>query len=244
MKGPVLWYARWQLRDHLMASGRIVGLAALVIGILLWRLRVNSPEAVQGAAAAMTGFLGSLSWPLIILATSGMISTDRVDGYNRALFSAPVSPMWYYLQRWLLGGLVVGTLPLMLAVALQLSLGTWVDPWPFTAVHVLLYLLLGGLVFCWSAFGRRDWAIALSLYLVEGALHSAQMNAFPLPDIFYQVNRLLPPFHLVDFGVVTNPGVVLPAGTQWVHFIGYGLGLMGIGLLLLRFRPMGSGARG
>lgn len=244
MRGAVLHYARWQLRDHLMGSGRIIALAGLVIGVLLWRLRVDNPEAVQGAAAAMTGFLGSLSWPLVILATSGMISTDRVEGFNRALFSAPVSPVWYYFQRWLIGGLVVGTLPLVLAVAMQVALGTWVDPWPFTAVHLLLYLLLGGLVFCWSAFGRRDWAIALSLYLAEGAVHSAQQQQFPLPEIFFQVNRFLPPFHLVDFGVVTQPGVILPSGTGWVHFIGYGAGLVAAGLLVLRLRPMGSGARG
>ncbi|MDZ4672915.1 MAG: hypothetical protein SGI84_00585 [Gemmatimonadota bacterium] len=244
MNRAVLRYARWQLWDHLKGSGRIIGLAAVVIGLLLWRLRVNNPDAVQGAEAAMTGFLGSLSWPLILLATSGIISTDRVEGFNRALFSAPVSPMWYYLQRWLIGGVVIGTLPLLLSVSVQLAMGTWVDPWPFTAVHLLLYLLLGGLVFCWSSFGRRDWAIALSLYLGQGAIHTAQVQGFPLPRIFFQVNQLLPPFHLVDFGVPTNHGVTLPSGMEWLHFVGYGVGLMVVGLLVLRFRPMGSGARG
>lgn len=244
MTSPVVRYARWQGWDHLKGSGRIIGLAAVVIGVLLWRLRVNNPEAVQGAEAAMTGFLGSLSWPLVVLATSGIISTDRVEGYNRALFSAPVSPMWYYLQRWLIGGVVVGTLPLLLSTSMQLALGTWVDPWPFTAVHLLNYLLLGGLVFCWSSFGRRDWAIALSVYLGQSAVHTAQLQEFPLPELFFQVNRLLPPFHLVDFGVVTNPGVILPTGIAWVHFVGYGVGLVLVGALVLRFRPMGSGARG
>lgn len=244
MTAALLRYARWQLRDHLMGAGRIVLLAALVIGIMLWRLRVADPNAAAGGPAALAAIIRSLSWPLILLATSGIVSGDRVDGYNRALFSAPISPTWYYLQRWLIGGLVVGTLPLCLAVALYFALGQWIDPWPYTAAHLLLYLLLGGLVFFWSAFGRRDWAVGLSVYFVQQSLQGAQAQNMPLPELFYMLNRLLPPFHLVEYGTATAPGVTLPVGAQWVHSIGYGVALLVAGAAILRLRPMGSGVRG
>ena len=244
MTRPVLRYARWQLRDHLLGAGRVIALAAVVVGVLLWRIRVSNPGVADGGLAALTGFLGSMGWPLVLLATSGIISTDRVEGFNRALFSAPVSPAAFYMQRWLLGGLVVATLPLTLSVAIRVAFGAWVDPWPHTAVLLLLYLLLGALVFCWSSFGRRDWAIGLSLYLGQGALTSAQEAGIPLPAIFYQVNRLFPPFHLIDFGSPQQPGVQLPAGAEWVHFLGYAAVLLAIGVAVLRYRPMGSGVRG
>lgn len=244
MSRPVLRYAWWQLRDHLMGAGRVVVLAAVLVGVLLWRIRVSNPSVADGGLAAMTGFLGSMGWPLVLLATTGIISTDRIEGYNRALFSAPVSPVRYYLQRWLIGGAVVATLPAALAVALWAAFGNWIDPWPSTQVLLLLYLLLGALVFCWSSFGRRDWAIGLSIYLGQGALTSAQAAEFPLPEILFQINRLLPPFHMISFGTPQQPGVQLPVGAEWLHFVGYAVALLLLGVAVLRWRPMGSGVRG
>lgn len=244
MTGPVLRYARWQLLDHLKGAGRVIAMAAVIIGVLLWRIRVGNPGVASGGAATMTGFLDSIGWPLVLLTVAGIISSDRVDGYNRALFSAPVSPVLYYLQRWLIGGLVVATLPLVLTLSLRAALGSWVDPWPYALMLLLAYLLLGALVFCWSSFGRRDWAIGASIYLGERAMTAAEAAGMPMPKLVLAVNRLLPPFHLVDFGAVQNPGVRFPAGAEWVHFIGYALGLMAIGIAVLRYRPMGSGVRG
>lgn len=244
MIGPVRHYARWQLRDHVMGAGRVIGLAAVVVGLLLWRFAAERPEAGQGAGAALTGFLGSLGWPLVVLATAGMVSTDRVDGYNRALFSAPISPVAYYFQRWLLGALVVGLLPLAMVVAVWLALDTWIEPAPFTGAMLLTYLLLGSLVFCWSTFGRRDWAIGLTVYLGERTVHDAVASGMPVPTVLQEVNRWMPPFHLVDFGEPMQPGVQFPAGIEWWHYTGYAVALLVAAGLVLRFRPMGSGVRG
>lgn len=244
MTAPVVRYAWWQLRDHLKGAGRVIVFAAVIIGVLLWRIRVGNPGVVDGAAAAMSGFLDSIGWPLVVLSVAGIVSTDRVDGYNRALFSAPVSPVRYYLQRWLIGGLVVATLPLALAISLQVSLGSWVDPWPYTQVLLLLHLLLGALVFCWSTFGRRDWAIGASIFLGERTVTAAAAAGMPVPKLLVSVNELMPPFHLIDFGSPQAPVVQLPAGAELVHLIGYALGLLAIAIAILRYRPMGSGVRG
>ncbi len=244
MNAPVFRYARWQLLDHLKGTGRVILLAAAIIGILLWRIRAGNPDVAGGAAAALTGFLDSIGWPLVVLTVAGMISTDRVDGYNRAIFSAPVSPILYYFQRWAIGGLVVATLPLALTLSLRAALGTWVDPWPYTLLLLLAYLLLGGLVFCWSTFGRRDWAIGASLYLGERAITAAVAAGMPVPETLVSLNRLLPPFHLVNFGSMQEVGVRFPAGMEWVHFLAYAVGLLAIGMAVLRYRPMGSGVRG
>lgn len=247
MIAPLLAYGRWQWRDHLRGAGVVIVLFATMFGVILWRLVELESGQAAAARAALLMALRPLAWPLVILAVAGMVSTDRVEGYNRALFSTPVSPMLFYLQRFLLGGVVVATLPLVLALAVRIGLGAWVDPWREVAAVAWLYLLLGGLVFCWSTFGRRDWAIGLTLYMGQDALHAARAAGTPLPGWLYQLEAWLPPFHLAAIGRPSGDGALqtlLPAGAQALHFLGYAVALIGAGLLVLRVRPMGGGGRG
>lgn len=247
MTAPLLRYGWWQLRDHLRGAGLVIAAGAALVAVVLWRMKVANPAGFTDAAQLLPILMGQLGWPLVLVVTSGMVSTDRVDGYYRALFSAPVSPLAFYLQRYLLGAAVVATLPVALATAILVATGDWAPPGAATAVLLLLYLLLGGLVFFWSTVGRRDWAIALSVFAVHGALTSAMQAGASLPRWLELLHRALPPFHLVNFGGfaggVARPPL-LPAGTGWLHFAGWGIGLVAAGLLVLRFRPLGSGGRG
>lgn len=244
---PVLEYARWQLRDHLRGAGLVILLFAIAEGLVLWRVRVANPNLPAVADVVLAATLGTMAWPLVVLAVSGIIATDRIEGYNRALFSAPVSPVLYYLQRFVLGGVVVALLPATLALMLRLVLGEWVPVAAETQAVLLLYLLLGGVVFFWSTFGRRDWAIGLSLFLGQRALHDAVAAGMPVPTLLRELVPLLPPFHLVDFGG-PGPGgaraTLVPAGGELAHFLAYGVGLVVLGAVLLRLRPMGGGTRG
>jgi len=244
---PVLRYSGWQLRDHLRGAGLVIAAGAALVALVLWRMRLANPSGFTDPALLLPVLMAQLGWPLVLVVTSGMVSTDRLDGYYRALFSAPVSPVAFYLQRYLLGGAVVATLPVALAVAILVATGAWAPPGGAVAVLLLLYLLLGGLVFFWSTVGRRDWAVALAVYALHGALTSAIAAGANLPRWLDLLYRVLPPFHLVDFGGMAGGAVrppSLPAGTGWLHFVGWGIGLVAAGLLVLRLRPMGSGGRG
>ncbi len=247
MMMPLFDYARWQLRDHVRGAGLVIVLFCTVMGLILWQVAKGNPGLGDGAAVVLATTLGQLAWPLIVLAVAGMVSTDRVDGFNRSLFSAPVTPAWYYLQRFLIGGVILATLPIVAAVAIRLSLGAWAAPWVGVRGVLLLYALLGGLVFCWSTFGRRDWAIGVSLYLGQLALHGAREAGMPLPALLRELTPLLPPFHLVQFGGMEGRefvGAALPVGWDLLHYLGYAAGLLGIGIAVLLFRPMGSGGKG
>lgn len=244
---PLLAYGRWQLRDHLRGVGLVIALFGAAMALLFWRIRTANPGLAEGAEMAFAATLRQLGWPLVVLTVSGIVSTDRVEGYNRVLFSAPVTPAWFYLQRFVLGGLVFGTLPLVLALTIRASLGVWVAPWAALFGALLLYALLGGLVFCWSTFGRRDWAIGLAIYLGQGALHAAREAAFPLPRWLLGIEPLLPPFHLLSFGGLEGRELVsltLPAGVELLHYLGYAAALVAIGCVVLHARPMGGGGRG
>jgi hypothetical protein len=247
MMTPVLDYARWQLRDHVRGAGLVIVLFATVLGLILWQVAKGNPGLAEGSEAVLATTLSQLAWPLIVLAVAGMVSTDRVDGFNRSLFSAPVTPAWYYLQRFLLGGVILATLPVVIAVAIRLSLGGWTAPWEGVRGVLLLYALLGGLVFLWSTFGRRDWAIGVTLYLGQTALHAAREAGMPIPVWLRELTPLLPPFHLVQFGGMEGRefvGASLPTGWELVHCLGYAAGLLAVGIAVLLFRPMGSGGKG
>lgn len=244
---PTLAYGRWQLRDHLRGAGLVIALFAVAMGLILWRVRVANPGVADAADLILGGALSQIAWPLVVLAVSGIVSTDRIEGYNRAIFSTPVVPAWYYLQRFLIGGLVIATLPLVVAVVVRFAAGSWADPLPSLAGVALLYLLLGGLVFAWSTFGRRDWAIGLSIYLGQSALHTAKTAGLPFPRWLLGAEPYLPPFHLVQFGRLEGREFApasLPAGIDLAHYLLYAVGLLAIGVVVLRIRPMGSGGRG
>lgn len=244
---PLLAYGRWQWRDHLRGAGVVIVLFSTVVGVILWRLAVQSPGVGAVPEVAFLRALRPMGWPLVVLAVAGMVSADRVEGYNRALFSAPVSPVLYYLQRFLIGGVVVALLPIGLAVAVWAALGTWVGPWREVAAVALLYLLLGAVVFCWSTFGRRDWAIGLAIYLGQDALHAARVAGMPLPGWLYRLESVLPPFHLAAIGQPAGDRILetaLPSGPDAVHYLGYALALLAVGMVVLRVRPMGGGGRG
>jgi hypothetical protein len=244
---PTLGYGRWQLRDHLRGAGLVIALFGVAMGVILWRVRVANPGLADAAGPILGGTLGQIAWPLVILAVSGIVSTDRIEGYNRALFSTPVVPAWFYLQRFLIGGAIIATLPLVIAVVIRIAAGSWADPIPSVAGVALLYLLLGGLVFAWSTFGRRDWAIGLSVYLGQSALHGAKEAGLPFPRWLLGAEPYLPPFHLVEFGRMEGAEFLpasLPAGADLIHYLLYALALIATGLIVLRLRPMGGGGRG
>lgn len=247
MIGPLLEYGRWQLRDHLRGAGLVILLFAAVFGLILWRVVGGGAGDGMEPGSLLLMALRPMAWPLVILAVAGIVSTDRVEGYNRALFGTPVAPWLFYLQRFLIGGVVVALLPLALALAIGLSLGAWTAPWREVAAVGSLYLLLGGAVFLWSAIGRRDWAIGLSLYLGQEALHSAKVSGMPLPGWLSGLEVLLPPFHLAELGRHAGGGrleTLLPSGAGALHYYGFAAAFVLAAVAVLAVRPTGGGGRG
>ena len=235
-----LRYLAVHARD--IARGPLVLFVVVAAGLtfILWRMfgvrEMPDPADLLGGLVAGTLLVATL------IAAGGVAGNDIKQGYYRAYFSKPIAPWWFYLQRWLLGGVAVLTIPLWLGVGLALAFGegTGLSRELFGAV-ALGYLLIGGAVLLFSTVTARDWLVVFFVYFMQGRLSDARelLNRMG-NDVPWAVDWLvtvLPPFHLV------TPGSGLPSGGDLVHAVGYGLGLVLVAVAVLHVRPLGSGGR-
>lgn len=237
-----LRYLPYQARD--VAVGPLALFVAVTIGltIALWRFFADNPTVSGNPGLFLTGTLTVVQTVAVLFATGGVAGVDIQRGFYRAWFSKPIVPAVYYLQRWLLGGIAVLLIPVMLGGGLSLAFGNGTGlTWPLMGSLALAYLLIGSLVLLCSNFLERDWLVAFLISFLQTQLHR-MLDLFEqlgqdISPLLVWTDRLLPPFHLVA------PSAGLPAGTDLLHVLGYGGGLLCAALLLFRHRPLGSGGR-
>lgn len=230
-----LAYGRWMLRDLVRQQGLVVVAVAALVLYAVSRLEpVPAPEQAAGILAAI---LSTLAWPLVLFCAAGIVSHDRHQGYYRSYFSRPVSPAGYYLQRWILGGVMTLLVVPLLAGAIGLVTGAFPFPWTLLANLALFYLLFGGLAFFWTTLVRLDWLVAVLLLLVQTVLFKLQQSGLDPGPTARLIYRALPPFHLVSLDAP------LASGASLVHVLLYGGGLVIGAVLILSIRPLGAGGR-
>ncbi|HRP07914.1 MAG TPA: hypothetical protein PLL69_05440 [Gemmatimonadales bacterium] len=228
-------YFPWLARDVARSAGLLYLLVLVAVTVVLWRMRnsgmLSDPATVQRQV------FGAMLLVAVLVATGGMVSTDVQQGFYRNWFSKPMAPWWYYLQRWLLGGLVLLSTPLIFGGILALIGSGHGITWSLLASISLGYLLIGSAVFLASTVLRWVSLLVFLVSFAQGGLHGIRTFGAELPGTIDLVYRALPPFHLV------NPSGPLPAGTDLLHVVGYGAAMLILALLVLTFRPLGSGGR-
>jgi hypothetical protein len=233
------------LRIHAMdvAKGPLALFVAAAAGLsfVLWRV-FGSREAPD-SADLLGGLVAGTLMVAVLFASGGVAGNDIKQGYYRAYFSTPMAPWWFYLQRWLLGGVAVLTIPLWLGLGLAMGFGRGTGLSAELMGNVALgYLLIGGAVLLFSTVTARDWLVVFLLYFFQGRMHDVHelltRMGSEIPWAVVAAERVLPPFHLVS---AISGG--LPEGGALLHVLGYGLGMVVLALVLLRVRPLGSGGR-
>lgn len=229
-------YLPWMLRDMLRTQGIVLFAISLLIYVITVRISPRPPPTI--GPDWIRNMVQQSGWIFILLCTSEMVSGDRNQGYYRSIFSRPVSPPLYYLQRWLLGALLVAVVAPVYTLAFSLALGHIPMEWSLVGRLVMFYLLLGGLVFLVSTVLRADWLLGLMVFMLQsllnGLYHSAQID---LSSFWVFVYQLLPPFHLTTLNAPPLTGPYL------THVLLYGAGLVLAALAVLRWRPLGAGGR-
>jgi hypothetical protein len=243
-------YLPWLSRDAVIWPFRFFALAAVGVSLLVWRFASKmhvpkpgqmrfsgraSPEIASIAQLMQVGVWNTCLTVAILMTVGTIIGTDLERGYFRTWFSKPMSPMWFYLQRFLIGAVVVLACPLMLGVGLALAArgGTGVTA-DLMAQIGLAYLLVGSATMLTSRFLSKGYLLVFLLSVMQNMLHNFATRDF-LPGWLLQLHRLLPPFYLLQ------PGMPAPQGGDLWHLVGYGAGMLALVLLLLRSRPLGSG---
>lgn len=235
-------YLPVQVRDVALGPFALFAAVSAMLVLVAWRFLATRPEIMASPEIFVRGTLSVVQTVAVLFAAGGVAGVDIQRGFYRAWFSKPITPWYFYLQRWLLGGAAVLTMPLMLGggVALAFGGGSGVTP-GLLGNLALAYLLIGSLILLCGNFLERDWLVAFLLVFAQGRLHDMitlfqRMGETVHPAVIW-TDRLLPPFHLV------NPSTTLLAGGDLVHVVGYGAGMLVAALLLLRHRPLGSGGR-
>lgn len=235
--GSALRYAPWLARDVARGPGLLFLVVSIALAVIFWRVKqktgqVPTVDVIQAQTMSRVMLIACL------IAVGGMVSIDVQQGFYRAWFTKPMAPWWYYLQRWLLGGVAVLLIPVvygaLLAVLIGGGMGIDAD---LMRGMALGYLLISSAVFLASTLTRWDWLFVFLIATAQGGLAGLATMGVELPTVVNAVYRVLPPFHLI------NPGAELLSGKPLLHVLAYGLAMLVLALLMLVQRPLGSGGR-
>lgn len=243
-------YLSWLTRDAVLWPGRFFALAAVGVCLLVWRfaarmhvpkpgeLRVNSrpgPLVTDVSQLIQVGVWNTCLTVAILMTVGTIIGTDLERGYFRTWFSKPMSPLWFYLQRFLIGAVLIVACPLVLGIGLMLATGGSTGVTADLMAQIGLgYLLVGSAAALASRFMSKGYLLVFLLSVMQNVLHTIAIRDF-LPGWVLELHRLLPPFYLLQ------PGQPVPHGGELWHIVGYGGGMLLLVLVLLRTRPLGSG---
>lgn len=234
-------YTRWLALDLIKVQLALFALVSIVLPIVIYRIQGKLGAAPEPLAIQNGTFTAGLTIA-VLMAIGGSIGGDLNGGFYRAWFSKPMTPAWYYFQRWLLAGVAVLLAPLMLggmlALVLQKGTGLSVD---LMVTIALGYLLIGSACLLISNFTAKDWLVVFLLSFLQQRLAEvvAQSAKFgvELPQWLVVVKQALPPFHLI------NPLKPMLQGNELLHVLGYGVAMLVAALVIVQVRPLGSGGR-
>jgi hypothetical protein len=238
-----LRYLPWFVRDAVVWPFRMFVLACVVIDLLVWRFATNTHLRGPGPGGASLDIphgIQAAVWSsgltiAILMTLGGIVGTDLERGYYRSLFSKPMSPLWYYLQRFLVGAAVILLTSLVLGAGLALGLGSNMGlTWDLIGQIGLSYLLVGSATFLVSRFSSKGWLfVFLASFLQSVVSHVTILPG--VPGWLKVLHQALPPFDLLQ------PALPVPSGGDLWHVVAYGAAMLALALTLLRTRPLGSG---
>ncbi|MEP6590312.1 MAG: hypothetical protein ABJC19_03930 [Gemmatimonadota bacterium] len=236
-----LRYVPWLALDIVKVQLALFATVAVGLPLVILRLQKSMGTAPE-AAVVQSGTFTAVLTIAVLMAIGGAIGGDLKGGYYRAWFSKPISPWWYYLQRWLLGGIAVLLAPLMLGgvLALVLHRGSGITGDLMLTV-ALGYLLVGSACLLFSNFTARDWLVVFLLSFMQQRLaqvvEASGNFGVTLPTWLVWLEKTLPPFHLIN--------AMKPAlhGNELLHVLGYGVAMLAAALVIVQVRPLGSGGR-
>lgn len=240
---PLAAYARWQLRDSLprLATPLVIFLA---LGMLpLWALARQSGgfaamradgEAQQMVLVAYHSTLTLAMTLGAVLLASGVVALDRERQHFRFLFSNPVAPWKYYLQRFVVGAVMFALVMALIPLGFS-ALVTDVPVLPVITSSLMYALLYGSLATLCGALVNRDGILFIGIILIAGVLQQSKQM---LPGWVGAVANSLPPIQVT--GTVRGAWLAgRTADTGDLLLVGlYSLGMLAAALVLIRRAPL------
>jgi len=241
---PLLAYLPWQARD--MAIRGLAPLAVLLVvgGIPTFAFLKNQEVVDLANNAQQADFVRAIFQSVGALAItlggflfmSSSVAMDRDKQHVRFFFSHQVNPVNYYLQRYAVGMVIFLALFGLAGGAVELFM-TDVHFWGSIAAFAVTLVLVGGLTVLAASLTNRDGLALILSFLIIRTLQ--QLSAQDLVAAWMKpVVRGMPPIEtMAQLSKAFIEGNTVQ-GTDVVHVLGYGLGMLVAGLLVMRRAPM------
>lgn len=241
---PLLAYLPWQMRDMAIRALAPLAIMLVLAGVPIFAF-LRSQEVVDlvndasQADFVRFGFQSVAGLAITLgafLFMSSSVALDRDKQYVRFFFSHQVNPVNYYLQRFAVGMLVYLAIFALAPVSVELFL-TDVNVLGSLAAFAITLVLVGGLTVLAASLTNRDGlALILSFIVIRTLQQLATQDL--LSEWMKPVTRGLPPIETMS--VLSK--ALLEGGTYQatdvIHVVGYGLGLLAAGLLVMRRAPL------
>ncbi len=230
-------YLPWLVRDALRWPGLIYLVG--VVGLSLVMSRARGDGGIGNADSILDNVTSSMLTIASLLAVGGMIGGDRESGYYRIWFSHRISPVDFYMQRLLVGLVMLLAWVVMMSVGFQVAIGGGNQlTLSLLAWSALGYLLVAGCVTLISHLTSRAWLVVFLVGWVQGVLGPMSRAGFVSGSVKL-LHQILPPTNLV----ATDARGGLPPWDIVLHVGGYGLAALILAMVILHYRSLGSGGR-
>ncbi len=241
---PLLAYLPWQARDMAVRALAPLAIILVVGGIPVFAF-LRSQEVVDLVNDAMQAdfvknvyqSVASLAITLgAFLFMTSSVALDRDKQHVRFFFSHQVNPASYYLQRFFVGMAVFLALFAIAPLGVELFL-TDVNVLGSLAAFALTMVLVGGLTVLAASLTNRDGlALVLSFVVIRTLQQLAAQDL--VAEWMRPIVRGLPPIETMT--VISRAlveGNTFQA-TDVIHVLGYGLGMLAAGLLVMHRGPL------
>jgi hypothetical protein len=241
MSGRLTAYLfRYQLRDLLVLRAGLPTFMAVFFGWMIVKtdgstVDWNGPSGQDLARNVVNMFGVYVFIPVAtFLGIARLVADDRANGYFRFLFSKPVSLVRFYLQQWVLYGVVIVVLGGILLAWLQAYTTTLPIADAMLAIAIT-WVLVGGVGFLLTSLTNYDGLLLIIIWMASKILHAVKdADNSPMWGWMREVTRFTLPVqkltHIQNELLAGNP---LPV-PHTVHVMAYGLLAFAAGMVILR----------
>jgi hypothetical protein len=201
-------YAKWEVRDYIVHRLPVsLFLCALLLAPAVARARNANLPPGYATQHVEQDLLPLCALALVLFAIHGVVGADRASGLERLWSTRPVSMVGFYLQRYLLFGVLTVLVSMLIAACAGIFL-TGQMAWSLPIGTGFLYLLLGGIGFLSSVVIRFDSITILVTWLIGVMLQESAKNGGSFVSF---VKSIFPPVWLMDVfsGKSAEPSLTL-----------------------------------
>lgn len=200
-------YLRWHARDGIIRAAAPLFLFALIVGFPISDVASRDagieaarvPGPIHDGVAMLYRTMVGLSITLgALLVASGFVSKDREAGYVRFLFSTPVVPWRFYLERFIVSLLLFCACFALVPIAFS-ELVFAVPVVPVIMSSALYGALLGSLAMLAGSLTRHDGGIVIGVVAIGSVVQAVVRTAdSQSPAWMTWLSKSLPPIDFAD----------------------------------------------